>query len=204
MPSEPEAPGLRERKKTATRAALSETALRLALERGLSQVRVEEIAAGAGVSPRTFNNYFSSKEEAVVSLLAGRVRRFREAIARHAGEEPLWDVIGEAALALVPTASETHQWRQWVGLIMGTPSLEAVYLRANASLERDLALDIADRTGTDPQSDLFPRLAACATVAAIRAALQFWLDNQESASYSALLQRAIAEVAAGLPAPPGK
>lgn len=55
-----------------------------------------------------------------------------------------------------------------------------------------------------PRVTSSPRLAACATVAAIRAALQFWLDNQESASYSALLQRAIAEVAAGLPVPPGK
>lgn len=57
--------GLRERKKEATRVALSWAAIRLTVERGLDNVRVEDIAEAVGVSPRTFNNYFSSKAEAI-------------------------------------------------------------------------------------------------------------------------------------------
>ena len=74
--------GLRERKKQATREALSWAALRLAVDRGLENVRVEDIAAEAGVSPRTFNNYFSSKYEAILSRHVDRVR-----VAAEAGEE---------------------------------------------------------------------------------------------------------------------
>ena len=54
----------RERKKQATREALADAAWKLATEVGPERVRVDEIAAAAGVSPRTFNNYFASREEA--------------------------------------------------------------------------------------------------------------------------------------------
>ncbi|HEY2222607.1 helix-turn-helix domain-containing protein, partial [Actinomycetospora sp.] len=73
--------GRRERKKQATRAALSEAAVRLSLEHGVENVTVEQIADDADVSLRTFFNYFSSKEEAVVAGDAARgevlVERFR-------------------------------------------------------------------------------------------------------------------------------
>ena len=70
--------GMRERKKLATREALSAAALRLALEHGPQNVRVDDIAEAAGVSPRTYNNYFSSREQAIVVALAaerGSARR---------------------------------------------------------------------------------------------------------------------------------
>src|SRR5258706_3745207 len=60
-------PSLREKKKRATRDALQAAALRLALERGPENVRVEDIAEAAGVSPRTYNNYLSSREQAILS-----------------------------------------------------------------------------------------------------------------------------------------
>ena len=62
--------GMRERTKLATREALSAAALRLAREHGPQNVRVDDIAEAAGVSPRTYNNYFSSREQAIVVALA--------------------------------------------------------------------------------------------------------------------------------------
>jgi AcrR family transcriptional regulator len=58
--------GLRERKKQARRGALIDAAQRLVTEHGLDAVTVEMISAEAGVSPRTFFNYFESKDDAVL------------------------------------------------------------------------------------------------------------------------------------------
>ena len=59
-------PGRRERKKLATRQALQDAALRLVADRGLEQVTVEDVSEAADVATRTFFNYFSSKEEALL------------------------------------------------------------------------------------------------------------------------------------------
>jgi AcrR family transcriptional regulator len=59
-------PGLRERKRLATRRAILLAAITVVRERGLEAATVDEIARIADVSPRTFFNYFASKEEAIV------------------------------------------------------------------------------------------------------------------------------------------
>ena len=67
-------PGRRERKKTAMRRLLAETAFNLACERGLAGFSLNELAEEADVSRRTVSNYFDSKEQAVafVTLLSMR------------------------------------------------------------------------------------------------------------------------------------
>lgn len=59
---------LRERKRTETWTALHDAATRLTLEKGPEAVTVEQVAASANVSPRTFFNYFSTKEDAILGL----------------------------------------------------------------------------------------------------------------------------------------
>src|SRR5262249_21260117 len=68
MASTDAAPGRRERKKAATRQALTETAMRLILERGFDDVTVREIAEVADVSTTTLMNYFPTKEALVFDL----------------------------------------------------------------------------------------------------------------------------------------
>lgn len=66
--SETPSPGLRERRKVETWTAIHEAAASLALQGDAGQATVEAIADGAGVSPRTFFNYFRTKEDAVLGL----------------------------------------------------------------------------------------------------------------------------------------
>ena len=62
----PDEPGLRERKRVATRRGIQRAALRVVRDRGLEGATVDEIARVADVSPRTFFNYFPSKEDAIL------------------------------------------------------------------------------------------------------------------------------------------
>ncbi|MEO8529125.1 MAG: TetR family transcriptional regulator [Pseudolysinimonas sp.] len=62
----PEELGLRERKRVATRQAILRAALQVVRERGLDNATVDEISRVADISPRTFFNYFPSKEEAIL------------------------------------------------------------------------------------------------------------------------------------------
>src|SRR3954454_18953210 len=98
--------GLRERKKAETRAALAWAAIHLTIERGFDNVRVEDIADAAGVSPRTFNNYFASKAEAIVSRHLDRFHRAADELRARPDGEPLWESITEVALSQVEPGAE--------------------------------------------------------------------------------------------------
>ena len=85
--AEPHA-SLRERKKQATRRSLRRAALDLVTERGFAHVTVEDIAAAADVSPRTFFNYFPTKEAALFGADPDRITALRERVARLAPASP--------------------------------------------------------------------------------------------------------------------
>ncbi len=195
--------GLRERKKRQTRQALSWAALRLAVERGLDNVLVEDIAAEAGVSARTFNNYFSSKAEAISSRHLDRMRTVSEALRGRPPGEPLWEALTHAALAPFEDDHPTPDadWQAGVKLMLGEPALIGEFLRVSAVAERELAAAVAERTGTDPRHDLYPRLVAAAVGAATNIANEHWLNADPPVSLTGLLRDALQQVAAGLPPP---
>src|SRR6202035_1020 len=105
-------PGLRERKKQQTREALSWAALRLAVDRGFDGVLVEDIAAEAGVSPRTFNNYFASKAEAISARHLDRARMTADLLAARPADEPLWPALTAAVLSRAGSGQDAPdpQW----------------------------------------------------------------------------------------------
>jgi AcrR family transcriptional regulator len=165
--------GLRERKKTETRAALSAAALRLALEKGADNVRVDEIAEAANVSPRTYNNYFASREQAIVAgITASRALQVADALrSRPAGEPLVESIITAFAEQYREPPSEA------LTLITSTPSLREAYLDSVSSMEPAIAAVIAERTGKD---ELGAAVLAAAVSAAARIAVRRWVDVRPS------------------------
>jgi AcrR family transcriptional regulator len=207
--------GLRERKKAETRAALAWAAVRLIVERGYDKVLVEDIANEAGVSPRTFNNYFSSKAAAVASRHLDRSLRMADGLrARPAGED-LWTAITEAVVAeTVPGPEVTSQprpdretWGAGLRQMVATPAIQAETLRAAAIAEQELAKAVGERVGIDPADDMYPGLVAATVTAAFNVASQRYAAARYTGpgdletSMRELLVEALTQVAAGLPVP---
>jgi AcrR family transcriptional regulator len=194
--------GLRERKKLATRQALSHAALQLALERGWGNVVREDIAAVAGVSVRTFNNYFSSKEEAIVSLAVARAGRIAAALRARPVAEPLAEAITGAFDGQYAGADQADgEWASRIRLIVSAPELRAEYLKAMAVIERSLAEAVAERLGADLERDLYPHVLAAAVCGAERVAITRWLESGPPGGLRGLLREALAQVLGG---PPGE
>jgi AcrR family transcriptional regulator len=193
--------GLRERKKLGTRWALSDAALELALERGLENVTREDIANKAGVSLRTFNNYFTGKYEAVAFRQIDRTRQGLAAFRERPADEPLWSAITEAMLAPLEAEGAVDVRPTPEELAVIRELLAARDLRA--ALTRDLFADwveaIAQRTGTDPARDMYPRLVTAVIRAVGETAMEAYAYADPPVAYTELLRRGLADVAAGLP-----
>ncbi|WP_280456517.1 TetR/AcrR family transcriptional regulator [Nocardia carnea] len=165
--------GLRERKKQATRVALREAALRLALEHGPEKVRVEDIADAAGVSPRTYNNYFSSREEAIVAAVtAERENRVAAAVRAQPAEVGVADAVVEAIIGQYTEPGE--RGRAGLLLITARPALRAAFLGTTTAIEQPLAEAIAARLGETGGSTA--RVLAASVTAAVRVGLDRWLQ----------------------------
>ena len=189
--------GMRERKKLATREALSAAALRLALEHGPQNVRVDDIAEAAGVSPRTYNNYFSSREQAIVGALAAeRGQHVAAALRKRPADEPLEHAVVGALIEQYSDDREPD--RDTLALITSAPALQAEFLDTIAAIERPLAEAIAARTGADGRGQLASEVLAAAVSGAARVAAERWLQPEPDIRFSVMLNDALAWIVPAL------
>lgn len=201
--------GLRDQKKQITRTSIANAALELAVERGLEQVTLDDIAEQAFVSPRTVSNYFSGKEEAIAA--AGRDLKdsiLDDLALRPASEPPLESLhritVG-FVLSLTPEEFDAQRQKRLLG--ERYPGINAHLMARYESVEEMLRPALASRTGTDSDRDIYPWVLAAAAVAAIRIAVTRWVrsgaDREELVS---LLQISFGHLQQGLemprPAPP--
>jgi AcrR family transcriptional regulator len=195
--------GLRERKKRETRLALSHATIRLAVERGLDNVSVEDIAAEANVSERTFRNYFASKAEAVVATHIERGQRIAEVLRVRPADEPLWDALVVAVLAQFESPDDqppNDRYAAGIQKVLAEPAVQREVFRAHAMAQDELTTAIADRTNTDAEKDLYPQIVAAVVSAGLGLAMGRWARDP-SGSLVALLREVFDQIRAGLPDP---
>jgi AcrR family transcriptional regulator len=194
MQSDESIEGLRARKKRETRSALAWAAVRLAVERGFANVPVEDIAAGAGVSPRTFNNYFSSKAEAIVARHVDRLQAIAAELRALPHPVTLWKAITEAVVAQfsgeeADEAPPRPQWSAGVKLMLSEPAVQAELLRQSHNVEQDIAAAISLRIGGDPDA-IYPHLVAAAVGAVIQVSVERWMSGDQQLSLPQVMRNA--------------
>jgi AcrR family transcriptional regulator len=169
-------PGLRERRKALTASELEAAAYRLFGERGFDNVTVDDIAAEADVSRRTFFRYFASKEDVLLADHFVQLARLREAMASRPDDEPIVTALRNAVLTLTTDFEERKEKVVIRARLMrDTPSLQARSLVHQKLWEDAMQEMVADRLGVDPVKDLRPGVVAAAALAAMRVAFTIWL-----------------------------
>jgi AcrR family transcriptional regulator len=181
-----EIPGLRERKRVATREAIQRAVLQLSLDRGLENVTVEEISREADISPRTFFNYFVSKEAAIAGDTPGLLGQ--EGVEQFVAGGPTGDMLRDIG-ELIATASESATESRETMLMRRDlhkryPQLFALRLAGMRAFEDELAQLIETRLVSqdpglaDDQTALqsSARLLTLVAFAGLRHAWSSWAD----------------------------
>ncbi|MHC2186406.1 TetR/AcrR family transcriptional regulator [Rathayibacter agropyri] len=192
-----ERPGLRERKRLATRRAIEIAVLRLASERGPERVTIEDVSRSADVSTRTFFNYFASKEDALVGKLP--VISDETAAAFVLREGPVLDDLQRVFVAVMEQLEddrELHVLRR--ALFREQPHL--VGLKIAGMREFELAIEglIVERLhrndGDAERVRSRARMLTLVGLAAVRHAWAAWVDHDGRESLSGWIARSFEEL----------
>ena len=181
---------LRQRKRARTRAALIAAALELFERQGYEATTIDEIAAAADVSPRTFFRYFATKEEVALGDDLGN--ELIGLIAARPAEEPMLESVRRVVsdgLALISEDDRAALLAR-LRIVYRTPSLRARRWEFQLEIGRITGAILAERRGLQAD-DLGSRVTAAAAFTAIEVAMDHWQQHDGREDLGAVLDAAI-------------
>lgn len=196
---EVQTPGLRERKHLETRNRLEEAAVTLVMKDGLDKTTIDAISEAANVSPRTFFNYFDSKEDALlgVHLPSGTEEGDITALQFNAEDDIVSSVVDLVVGFINPSRNSQRLKQKRVGLIRQYPALMEKQMsrltKINDALNakvKDMIL-IKDPTFNEVQATESSGVIVMACVGGVRTAVKEWLLKDTDAITDEVKQRAI-------------
>lgn len=188
--------GRRERKRIETRKELEAATITLAMRDGLEQTTIEAISERANVSPRTFFNYFDSKEEAILGLRDIDISddAITDHIRAHQGDTIVESVVALMINVIAPSLTDPALYKSRIQLIRQHPQLLERQINRTIYMTKQLATTIqrvaVGGVGThidEAQAEVL--LALCAS--GIRVSIREWIETGKKISPSQLEQRTI-------------
>ncbi|CAM2993996.1 TetR family transcriptional regulator [Mycobacterium intermedium] len=168
--------GLRERRRRQTSADIRGAAVELAQARGWDKVTIEEICARAGISARTFFNYFPNKEAAIAYGPSDLPPELADDFVA-AGPAPYPVVLAElitlAAHHLRDMPPQREQAVCMLDLAKTTPAVLAAFLADLERFQTQLTDIVARRQGMSPDDEI-PALISALALTAVRSGIERW------------------------------
>lgn len=195
------ATGLRERKRLAVERALRQAAFTLMAEKDVDEVTVEQIAAEADVSARTFFNYFATKDEVFNAPSVGESEDFvKRVLSLPLALSPL-EALGRAiGDDLARLEREDTDWTLWLRVVQRNPRLLPSLLMRLGETEQKYATAVAARVGTEPDA-LYPRVVAGCAMTMVKVAVSRAVESPGRGSVLVDFEAGLALVASGLVRP---
>jgi mycofactocin system transcriptional regulator len=198
MKTDPPISGVRPRGRprgTSARA-MEVIALRLFAEQGFDQTTVDQIAAAAGVSRRTFFRYFDTKSDVLWNSFDAEVETIRGLLAATPDNLPIMEAVRRAVLAANRyRAEDVPELRLRMSLLNSVPELIASAAIHYDAWERAVVDFVARRSG-QPVDSLYPLAVGRAVLAACRAGYDRWAARAD-ADLDVYLDAALRALAAG-------
>ncbi|MFF0817692.1 TetR family transcriptional regulator [Rhodococcus sp. NPDC003318] len=178
---------LREMTRAAVRARISDAALDLFVEHGFDDVTVEQIASTVGISTRSFNRYFPTKEDAVLGDTEAWGILVRDTFAARPGDESVWHSLQQAYAALLALSDTSGERRKrGMRVLSSAPSLRARNLEKHLLWAQMLTPLVAERLdGNDTRLRAYAIVQA--SIACFEAALNTWAEPDENRTPTELL-----------------
>ncbi|MDQ0117743.1 AcrR family transcriptional regulator [Pseudarthrobacter defluvii] len=187
--------GLRERKRAATRSAITSAARTLTAERGLNGYTVEEVCEAAGISRRTFFNYFPTKEDAIIGHADDDIPSdiIEEFVAGGAGSPAgqisptLFRDLVTLSLRLAEDMSASEEdTRQLIGVVRKEPQLILRIIGVTEQREAQFARDVARREGVAADHPVVQMAVVLLSTIARKSSMAYFSDGN-TRSYPDLL-----------------
>jgi TetR/AcrR family transcriptional regulator, regulator of mycofactocin system len=190
----------RGRPKSTSRRELQLIALRLFTDQGFENTTIEQIAAEAGVSERTFFRYFGSKASVLWTEFETEVDTIRAALAEVPNDVPMMEAIRAAVVSANHyRAEDVPEMRMRMNLIATVPALSASAAEHYDSWERAVSEFAGWRLG-QPADSLYPLAIGRATLAVCRAAYDRWSARADN-DLTVYLDAVLTALAAGFALP---
>jgi AcrR family transcriptional regulator len=168
--------GLRERRRRQTSADIRGAAVRLAQQRGFDKMTIDDVCLAAGVSTRTFFNYFPNKESAIAYGPSDIPPELASDFVA-AGPAPYSAVLAElidlAAHHLRDMPPDREQVAGMLELVKSTPAVLSAFLADLERFQNQLIGIVARRQGMRPDDEI-PALISALALTAVRSGFERW------------------------------